>query len=85
MGMFGRAGIAERLEAMETLLETLMSSQRESFDRLEERLASLERWQQRAESAERRLRELGEQATYLIEELSEARRWLRARREEGSA
>jgi predicted nucleic acid-binding Zn-ribbon protein len=77
--MFGRAGLVARLAGIEARLEDLARLQREAVERLERELARLEQWRARAESAEQRLRELGEQTAYLIEELSEARRWLHAR------
>lgn len=77
--------MAERLSAVEARLAKLEQSQRGAFERIEAQLASIDRWRARAESAEQRLRELGEQTTFLIEELSEARRWLHARGDGGGS
>lgn len=65
--------------AMRSELRAHAESVFAALARIEAKLADGTGLLERAETAERRLRELGEQCDELVRALSEARRWLRER------
>lgn len=78
-GPVGFEGVREEVSAMRSELRSHAESVAGALGRIEAKLANDSVLVERAETAERRLRELGEQCDELVRALSEARRWLRER------